>query len=121
MTTHEEAAVSLPIREIRPLADGCLATLGGDIDSDNAPELRQALMDLIAAKKPARLILDLRQVPYMDSSGLSVVMELMQQVHSWHGKLILMGVQKRVRNVIEIARLNTVLPIVESESAAIRL
>ncbi|HZU73688.1 MAG TPA: STAS domain-containing protein [Acidimicrobiales bacterium] len=49
---------------------GAVIALGGDLDVSNADELAAALDPLLAAK-PARLVFDLAELRFMDSSGIA--------------------------------------------------
>ncbi|MCX5658248.1 MAG: STAS domain-containing protein [Planctomycetota bacterium] len=93
------------------LPDGVVATLAGEIDYSRSPGLRNKLLELVAAKKPARLVLDLSGVPYMDSSGVATLVELFQAQRRANAKLVLFGLQPKVKGIFEIARLNTVFSI----------
>jgi anti-sigma B factor antagonist len=56
--------------------------------------------------KPAQLVVDLAQVPYMDSSGVATFVEAMQIARRVGSKLVLCALQERVRSIFEIARLD---------------
>ena len=70
--------------------------LEGEIDLHVSPQIGASLAALIA-KKPAQLVVDLAQVSYIDSSGLAVLIEAMQNVGSYGGKFALSGLQESVR------------------------
>lgn len=65
------------------------------------------------------LIIDLQNVPLMDSSALGIVVATLQKLRKIDGKLILIGPQKAVANVLKVTRLDTVLEIYDDESSAI--
>lgn len=90
----------------------------GEIDLARSPALRSALSRTQDAR-PARLVVDLQKVPYMDSSGVATLVEAMQVARRYRGSLVLCGMQERVRSIFEIARLNTVFRIVDSLDEAI--
>ena len=94
--------------------------LTGEIDLHISPEVRQALRTIIE-KKPKILVVDLAKVTFIDSSGLAVLIEGMQKVQEYGGKLALANLQESVRHIFEIARLDQVFLIstdVESALAA---
>lgn len=90
----------------------------GDIDLSGSPTLRQEIRKL-TADKPAKLIIDLGGVPYMDSSGVATLVEAMQIARRNNTKLLLCALQPKVRSIFEIARLDTVFTIVDSVDAAL--
>ena len=93
------------------------AALHGDIELSKSPKVRQTLLELVKTHKPVLLILDLTDVPYMDSSGIAVLVEVLKALRENDGKMKLTGASKRVRGLLEISRLDSLF---EIESAAER-
>ncbi|MAC19201.1 MAG: anti-anti-sigma factor [Phycisphaerae bacterium] len=91
----------------------------GEVDLASSPQLRAKLTELIGGK-PTRMILDLSQVSYMDSSGVATLVEAMQQCRRNSATLALAGLQTRVRSVFEIARLDTVFDIQNDLESALK-
>jgi anti-anti-sigma factor len=77
----------------------------GAIDLHVSPELRASLRTLIDTK-PKRLVVDLARVPYIDSSGLAVLIGAMQSLELDGGVFMLAGAQEAVRTILESARLD---------------
>ncbi len=101
----------------RPEGDGFVVCPVGDIDLTGSPTLREELKRL-SNSRPARLVVDLASVPYMDSSGVATLVEALQNARKNKSKLILCNLQDRVRSIFEIARLETVFTIAPSLEAA---
>ena len=59
-------------------------------------------------KKPSRLVVDLSRVTYIDSSGLAVLIEAMQDVEEYGGKFALAGLHDDVRSIFQTARVDQV-------------
>lgn len=95
------------------IADGVVLRPQGEIDLSRAPEFRQAIVQA-QGDNPSRLIIDLSDVPYMDSSGVATLVETMQASRRSGNTLVLCGLQDRVRSIFEIARLDIVFTIVET-------
>ncbi len=91
------------------------AAVDGEIDLHNSPELRQALLDVLLSGQPKKLILDLEQVPFMDSSAIAVLIEALQRMRKYDGKIYLTHLQPRVKGLLEIARLDSIFVVVEDE------
>lgn len=89
----------------------------GDIDLSRSPSFRRQLAN-IQERSPRRLIVNLSDVPYMDSSGVATLVEAMQVARKHNSRLILCGLQERVRSIFEIARLDTVFTIVDQLESA---
>jgi len=105
------------ITHSEPMGDGELVRLEGDIDFSRSPDLRQGLLKRMR-NKPARLIIDLGGVPYMDSSGVATLVEALQAQRQAGGKLVLCNLQSKVRGIFEIAKLDMVFTITDDVEAA---
>jgi anti-sigma B factor antagonist len=93
----------------------------GAIDLHVSPELRASLRAIIDDEKPKRLVVDLSRVPYIDSSGIAVLIGAMQSLEHEGGIFLLAGAQDGVRMILESARLDQyfrLFPDVESAAAA---
>jgi anti-anti-sigma factor len=98
--------------------DNLIATVRGEVDLHNSPELRSALLASVNTQRFTRLILNLAQVPYMDSSAIAVLVEVLQKVKRAGGKVCLTNLQPAVKGLLEIARLGTVFVLVKDEEEA---
>ena len=96
-----------------PLPDGVQISFSGDIDYSCSPTLRQVIRAELE-KKPQRMIIDLQQVAYMDSSGVAVLVEALQSQTKGKRKLCICNLQEKVRGIFEIARLDMVFKIFTS-------
>jgi anti-sigma B factor antagonist len=77
----------------------------GAIDLHVSPELRASLREIID-EKPKRLVVDLSRVPYVDSSGIAVLIGAMQSLEHEGGVFLLAGAQETVMTILESARLD---------------
>jgi anti-sigma B factor antagonist len=71
----------------------------------------------------AKAVIDLRDVPYIDSTGLAFVVELHKSLASRGGQLFLADANPRVREVLEITRIGEIVPLfadVEDAEDALR-
>lgn len=99
--------------------DGVVVVPAGDIDLTGSPTLREELKR-VSNTRPARVVVDLAAVPYMDSSGVATLVEALQIAKKNKGKLVLCNLQDRVRSIFEIARLETVFTIAPTLDAAMK-
>jgi anti-sigma B factor antagonist len=104
----------------RKEGDAVIVSVRGEIDLQNSPELRTELLDLLVKHAPQRLVLNLAQVPYMDSSAIAVLVELLQKIRKNSGRVFLTNLQPRVKGLLEIARLGSIFGIVNDESEALK-
>ncbi len=103
--------------QIEEMSDGVIVRPIGDVDLGCAATLRQRLSK-VQESKPLRFIIDLAAVPYMDSSGVATLVEAMQIARRNGSKLVLSGLQVKVRSIFEIARLDMIFTIVDSVEEA---
>ena len=89
--------------------DGNIATvyLDGEIDMDVTEKAKELIMPLREAKKEVHL--NLKDVQYMDSSGISVLIESHQKAMELGTKVILKEISKSVLKVIMMAKLEQIL------------
>ena len=89
--------------------EGNIATvhLDGEIDMDVTEKAKAVIMPLIEAKKEVHL--NLKEVQYMDSSGISVLIESHQKAMELGTKVTLKEISKSVLKVIMMAKLEQIL------------
>lgn len=90
----------------------------GDIELHNAPRLREELRTICETDK-VRCVIDMTHVPFIDSTGVGVLVGALKRAREHGGTLTLACPQPRVRRVFEITGLLSALPIFDSlEEAA---
>ena len=99
-----------PIKNIERQEGKVIVSLRGEIDLKSSPDVRVAMKEILASK-PMEVIIDLEDVGYMDSSGVATLVEALQQIKKYEGKLILRKLQPRVKSIFEIARLTEIFDI----------
>ena len=92
----------------------------GEIDLYASPQLREHFTEL-AKGKQHKIIINLKNVTYIDSSGLATFIEAFQKLSAEDGKLVLCNLTETVKGVFEIARLEDVLTIVDTEEDALKV
>ena len=107
------------VPSVRREGDAIIASVRGEIDLHNSPELRTQLLKFLDEQKPRKLILNLSAVPYMDSSAIAVLVEALQKLRRNGGKIYLTGLQPRVKGLLEIARLDTIFVLAKDEAEAL--
>lgn len=82
------------------------AYLSGDIDHHTAKELREQIDGTIERMKPLHLTLDFKNVTFMDSSGIGLVMGRYRMIQMLDGKLTVRGASMHIRRVMRLAGLD---------------
>ena len=107
--------------EIKTRCENDIVIIGiaGDIDLYSSPQVRKKIIELTAKKTPAILI-NLDKVTYMDSSGVATLVEGMQLINDYNGKLLIFNVHGAVHDVFELSRLDKVFKIFDNETDALK-
>ncbi len=93
-------------------------TLRGEIDVYTAPRLRQALIDLV--ENGARdILVDMRRVDFLDSTGLGVLVGGLKRVKSNEGSLEIVATSDRILKIFDITGLSKVFPMHTSVEEAL--
>jgi anti-sigma B factor antagonist len=95
-----------------------IVDVSGDIDMGTSPALRKTLLE--ALKKTSRLAVNLREVRYVDSSGIASLVEVLKEAHNKQKRLILFGLNKAVHEVLQLTRLSKIFEIRETEEEALQ-
>ena len=96
------------------LQDGKLTIiLTGEIDHHRAKDYIQAITSKIEAYTPHICVLDFRDVTFMDSSGIAVVINALRQMNIIQGKLILSEIQHQPKKVFCMSGLDKLVEIKE--------
>jgi anti-anti-sigma factor len=93
--------------------------LAGEFDLSNASQVEDALKE-IERERPALLILDLRELTFMDSTGLRVMVSADARARDDSRRLAVVQGPESVHRVFRITGLDDHLEMVESPEAAQR-
>ena len=83
------------------------------LDSSVSPELKGEFL-ILCKPKVERLTVDLKDVEFCDSSGLSALLIADRKMKEHGGKVVLRNVHKKVVNLIKISMLDRVFEIHEA-------
>ena len=104
--------------DIERVGDASVVHLKGEVDLNVSPTLRTELSDLTATKASV-IVIEMSNVPYIDSSGVATLVECLQRVSRYKGSLRLCNLTNRARGVFEISRLDTVFSIFDTQEEAL--
>jgi anti-sigma B factor antagonist len=94
-----------------------LIELSGEVDLYTAPRFKDDLIALID-EGVARIVIDLSQVTFIDSTALGVIIGGVKRLHERDGSLALVAVSRPVVRILDITGLNRVLTIFDTREAA---
>ena len=104
----------------RQVGDVTVIDVAGRITlGEGSSALREAMKDLVT-KGQKKILLNLGEVSYIDSSGIGELVSGFTTVTNSGGNLKLLNLNKRVKDLLQITKLYTVFEVHEDEAAAIR-
>ncbi|MCL2858033.1 MAG: STAS domain-containing protein [Oscillospiraceae bacterium] len=95
----------MPVRVY--LADEIMtAHLLGDIDHHSSREIREEIDERAGRAHPSRLVMDFRDVTFMDSSGIGLVMGRYALMQELEGELVVENMPEHIKRVMKLAGLD---------------
>ena len=95
-----------------------LCKIDGEINLNTSPELRKAF-DGFIRNNMKKIVIDFSGVPYVDSSGLATLIELLQRLKKINGALRISCVSEKVKDVFEITKLHKLFDIFDDQASAL--
>jgi anti-anti-sigma factor len=92
--------------------DAIHLTLRGELDIASAPRIEEALSEA-EEQAPAIIVLDLRQLGFMDSTGLRTILAADARAKEAGRRLVVVQGDENIRRVFEVTRLHERVEIVE--------
>lgn len=93
--------------------------IDGYLDSSTFPKLREHLEQLIQ-QKMFNCLLDLKDLDYISSAGLGVLMQMLRQVRENSGDLKIVNMSDKIERVFNLLGFSRLMRIYESEEEALR-
>ena len=93
--------------------------VSGDIDLATSPELRKALLRELRELRMPRVILNLKAVRYIDSSGVASLVEGLKAARDVGSRFVLFGLNTTIREVLQLSKLVKIFEIHDSEEQAV--
>lgn len=87
--------------------------LTGEIDHHSARQIMSTITEKVDVYMPLRCILDFRDVRFMDSSGIAVVLHTLRRMNTLQGKLILQNIPAQPYKVLKAAGIEKITDIRE--------
>jgi anti-sigma B factor antagonist len=86
---------------------------------DDTAAFRRTIADLVT-EGHKMVLLNLHQVPYIDSSGLGELVASFTRVRNSGGELKLLNLSTKIRTLLQVTKLYAVFDVQDDETAAIR-
>jgi len=104
----------------RSVGDVTIIDMGGKMTLGEGDELLRDKVNSLVQQGQKRIVLNLAEVPYIDSAGLGEIVRTYTTVSRNGGSLKLLSLTKRIQDLLSITKLLTVFETFESEADAVR-
>jgi len=95
-----------------------VVSLAGEIDMHSSPVLREKLLGLIK-DRPQRLIVNFKDVSYIDSSGIATFVEGLKHMKTYNGRLQFSEIPQGIMEIFSFSKLDKVFEIYGSMDDAV--
>jgi anti-sigma B factor antagonist len=106
--------MNLSIDNIRDIS--VVTVPGTTLDASSAKDFKTAMLPVLLPG--AKVILDLSQLKFVDSSGLGAMLSSLRQLNGVGGDLKLCGMNKSIRSLFELVRMHRVFEIYNTREEA---
>ena len=93
--------------------------LSGRLDAASAKSLKSQV-DKLVKENIVRLVIDMGDVDFIDSSGLGSLVSSLRAVNKLDGDIKVVALQKQVRSIFELTRLHRIFGIFDDVAAAVK-
>lgn len=104
----------------RTIGDVLVLDIKGRITLGEGDELLKDKVNSLLNQGKKKIVLNLAEVPYVDSAGLGEIVRTYTTVSRQGGNLKLLNLTKRITDLLAITKLLTVFEVYESETDAVQ-
>src|SRR5687767_11102657 len=104
----------------RPVGDVVILDVKGRITLGDGDELLKDKVNSLVSTGKKKIVLNLADVPYVDSAGLGEIVRTYTTVSRQGGSLKLLNLTKRISDLLSITKLLTVFETYDNEADAVR-
>ncbi len=105
---------------VRHVGDVTVLVPSGKILGGSESNVLRAELDRVLETGPPGLLVDLSEVPWMNSAGLGILLSAYSRMKERGGTVRFCGVGERVRGILRTTKLLTVLDVLDDEESAIQ-
>ncbi len=100
--------------QVRDIGKHRVVAISGELDLYNVGKLKKQLLPILK-EDPTSMVVDLKELKYMDSSGIALMAHCRKKVLEKGGEFFLMSVGDDIRNVLRLAALEDFFNFLEGE------
>jgi stage II sporulation protein AA (anti-sigma F factor antagonist) len=108
----------LSVEVTLPREDVALVTVEGYLDVDTATEFQHHLANQLHHGR-RHFLLDLSAVPFMDSSGMNIILRVYQEARELPGSVHIISPTPAVRRILDLTGVSITVPVSESVDEAL--
>ncbi|MFJ7132891.1 STAS domain-containing protein [Streptomyces fungicidicus] len=108
----------LSVEVTLPREDVALLTVEGYLDVDTATEFQHHLANQLHHGR-RHFLLDLSAVPFMDSSGMNIILRVYQEARDLPGSVQIISPTPAVRRILDLTGVSITVPVSESAEEAL--
>jgi anti-sigma B factor antagonist len=101
--------------EFNEIGEHKIIAVSGEVDLYNVSELKKALFSITDGSHRS-VVVDMKNVNYMDSSGIGALVAGQKKMNAHNGKFALLNIHDDVLNILKLATLDRFFKIYEDES-----
>jgi len=101
--------------ELKDIGEHKVISVSGEVDLYNVSELKKALFSVTDGTYSS-VVVDLKDVNYMDSSGIGALVAGQKKMRAHNGKFALINIHDYVLNILKLATLDRFFTIYEDEN-----
>jgi anti-sigma B factor antagonist len=119
LSDHQQIKEKLMKTDIRIVGDVYILDCSGKITlGEGTMAFRNTVLDILK-KGGRKIVLNLADVPYIDSSGIGELVNTHNTVMKWGGQLKLLNLTKRIHESLSIMKLLFLFQVYDSEQSTV--
>lgn len=97
-----------------------IVSMDGELDHHSASEVREQIEKLIENNNVNNIIFDMKDLKFMDSSGIGIIIGRYKFFNKIGGKTLLCNINSRIDRIIDVSGLKKIIPIYNSVNDALK-
>jgi anti-anti-sigma factor len=99
--------------EVEPRGDRRIVRIRDQVTFERCPQLQKSL-DAVLAENVREIVVDFRDVPFIDSSGIGEILRLFKLVRDRKGELVLINPNRKLQDLFKMYRFDNFMKIREA-------
>ena len=101
-------------------SENIIVNLYGEIDQSCIESIKDAVQTELMAQGAKNLVINLRGVSFMDSSGIGMILGRYKYLKNTGGKLVLCGAGVNLKRVLTVSGLTGIIPVLRNAEEALK-